>query len=206
MVTSRIAHPPVAEWLGCARLPHGAEGELRGEAADVESLVRNRVARMLMLALGLLGLWSFAAPPGVGQATEIVRGRVFNETEVDGDRVREPVEGVTITVTAAEGGEAIGGARLTRRALDPAPRTRELRGHARRVVLARRGTPGGQPQRAAVNVRPGENQAHFFLGEDLRRSPNRWYIPPTNASQKGEVRAHHAITPWASSLIYGTTD
>src|SRR5262245_16780989 len=98
MVMSSIAHRPAAAWLGCARLPHGAEGR-PGGAAELESLVQSRAARLLLLAFGLFGLWSLAAPQASAQAAETLRGRVFNEQEVDGERVRDPVEGVVIVIT-----------------------------------------------------------------------------------------------------------
>jgi neutral amino acid transport system permease protein len=191
---------PTSAWGG---------GGAEGEAAELDSLVRRRAARLLLLALGLLGLWSFAAPQASAQATEIVRGRVFNETEVDGDRVREPVEGVTITVTAAEGGEAIGDAQTDAEGRYEIP----LPGPGNFVVTLDESTlPDGvtpredSPSERPVNVRPGENQSlNFFLGESGRKSTNRWTLLPQTIANGVKFGLIIAICAVGLSLIYGTT-
>jgi branched-chain amino acid transport system permease protein len=161
-----------------------------------------------MLALGLLGLWSFVAPQASAQATETVRGRVFNETEVDGDRAREPVEGVTITVASADG-QAVGEAATDAEGRYEIP----LGGPGNFVVTLDESTlPDGvtpredSPSERAVSVRPGENQAlNFFLGEDLRKSTNRWSLLPQTIANGVKFGLIIAICAVGLSLIYGTT-
>jgi branched-chain amino acid transport system permease protein len=174
----------------------------------LESLVRSRAARLLLLALGLLGLWSFASPQASAQAAETVRGRVFNEQEVDGDRVRDPVEGVTITVVTAEG-EAVGDAATDAEGRYEIP----LPGPGNFMVTLDESTlPDGvtpradSPSERAVNVRPGENQAlNFFLGEDLRKQDSRLSILPQTLANGVKFGLIIAICAVGLSLIYGTT-
>jgi branched-chain amino acid transport system permease protein len=161
-----------------------------------------------LLALGLLGLWSFAAPQASAQATETVRGRVFNETEVDGDRVRQPVEGVTITVATVDG-EAVDETATDAEGRYEIP----LPGPGNFVVtLDESSLPDGvtpredSPSERTVNVRPGENQAlNFFLGESGRKSTNRWTLLPQTIANGVKFGLIIAICAVGLSLIYGTT-
>ena len=191
-------------------LPHGAEGGAQGGTAELESLVQSRAARLLLLAFGLLVLWSFAAPQASAQATETVRGRVFNEQEVDGDRVREPVEDVD-DHRRGQGGEAVGEAVDRRRGplRDSAPRSRELRGHHGRVHVCpttsrpREDSPSERP----VNVRPGEQQSSQLLprrGHCASRTAG-WSILPQTLANGVKFGLIIAICAVGLSLIYGTT-
>ncbi len=187
----------------------GREGGSPGGTAELEALVQSRAARLLLLTFGLLVLWTFAAPQASAQATEVVRGRVFNEQEVDGDRVRDPVEGVTITVVGAEGGEAAGEAVTDAEGRYEIP----LDGPGNYVVALDESTlPDGvtpredSPSERPVNVRPGEQQSlNFFLGEDTRQQDSRWSILPQTLANGVKFGLIIAICAVGLSLIYGTT-
>jgi hypothetical protein len=66
-------------------------------------LVRTSVIQPLALAIALLALVSLAPGRAAAQAAESIRGRVFNEREENGKRVRDPVPGVKISVAAVGG-------------------------------------------------------------------------------------------------------
>jgi branched-chain amino acid transport system permease protein len=174
----------------------------------LESLVQSRAARLLLLAFGLFGLWSLTAPEASAQAGEAIRGRVFNEQEVDGERVREPVEGVTIVV-AAEGGEAVGDAVTDAEGRYEIP----LPGPGNFTVTLDESTlPDGvtvredSPVERTVQVTAGERQtANYFLGEDLRQQETRWSILPQTLANGVKFGLIIAICAVGLSLIYGTT-
>jgi branched-chain amino acid transport system permease protein len=174
----------------------------------LESLVPSRAARLLLLAFGLFGLWSLTAPEASAQAGEAIRGRVFNEQEVDGERVREPVEGVTIVV-AAEGGEAVGDAVTDAEGRYEIP----LPGPGNFTVTLDESTlPDGvtvredSPVERTVQVTAGERQtANYFLGEDLRQQETRWSILPQTLANGVKFGLIIAICAVGLSLIYGTT-
>ncbi|HEY8094094.1 MAG TPA: hypothetical protein VID93_09925, partial [Acidimicrobiales bacterium] len=171
--------------------------------------VLHTLVRLLAVAVGLLALSSLVPGAASAQgATEVVKGRVFNEQEVNGKRERDPVAGVKISVATAAG-EAVGDATTD----DKGAYEIALPGPGDFVVTLDESTlPDGVKVRAdtpvvrPVNVRPGEVQnANYFLGKDLRQKEGRWSTLPqtlVNGVQFGLIIAICAV---GLSLIYGTT-
>ena len=167
-----------------------------------------RFVRLLAVAIGLLALSSLVAGHASAQATELVRGRVFNELEKDGKRVRDPVAGVKISVAGADG-EAVGDATTDDKGAYEIP----LPAPGDYVVTLDESTlPDGVTVRAnspvvrPVNVRPGEAQtANYFLGKDLRQQDTRWTILPQTIANGVKFGLIIAICAVGLSLIYGTT-
>ena len=171
-------------------------------------LVRTFVIQPLAFAIALLALVSLAPGRASAQATESIRGRVFNEREENGKRVRDPVPGVKISV-AAVGGEAIGDATTDAQGAYeiPLPRAGDYT-----VTLDESTLPKGvtvradTPSKRTVNVRPGETQtANYFLGKDLRKQESRLSILPQTIANGVKFGLIISICAVGLSLIYGTT-
>jgi branched-chain amino acid transport system permease protein len=163
---------------------------------------------LLAVAVGLFALSSLVSGAASAQGAEMIKGRVFNEQEVDGKRVRDPVPGVKISVATADG-EAVGEATTD----DKGTYEIQLPAPGDFVVTLDESTlPDGVTVRAnspverTVNVRPGEAQtANYFLGEDLRQQENRWSILPQTIANGVQFGLIIAICAVGLSLIYGTT-
>ena len=167
-----------------------------------------RCGRLLALIFAAFGLLSLVPRVASAQATETIRGRVFNEQEVDGERVRDPVPGVGIAVTGADG-QAVGEATTDDEGRYEIP----LPGPGDFIVKLDESTlPDGvtvreeTPVERPVNVRPGEAQtANYFLGEDLRQQETRLSILPQTIANGVKFGLIIAICAVGLSLIYGTT-
>jgi branched-chain amino acid transport system permease protein len=163
---------------------------------------------LLAVAVGLFALCSVVSGAASAQGTESIKGRVFNEQEVDGKRVRDPVPGVKISVATADG-EAVGEATTD----DQGTYEIQLPAPGDFVVTLDESTlPDGVTVRAdspverTVNVRPGEAQtANYFLGEDLRQQESRWSVLPQTLANGVQFGLIIAICAVGLSLIYGTT-
>ena len=179
-----------------------------GGAGELSTGLLRRCGRLLALIFAAFGLLSFVPRVASAQATETIRGRVFNEQEVDGERVRDPVPGVGIAVTAADG-QAVGEATTDDEGRYEIP----LPGPGDFIVKLDESTlPDGvtvrdeTPVERPVNVRPGEAQtANYFLGEDLRQQETRLSILPQTIANGVKFGLIIAICAVGLSLIYGTT-
>ncbi len=188
------------------RTPQGSgEGGLE---VLTKRLVRTSVIQPLALAIALLALVSLAPGRAAAQAAESIRGRVFNEREENGKRVRDPVPGVKISV-AAVGGEAIADATTDDQGAYeiPLPSPGDYT-----VTLDESTLPKGvtvrsdTPSERTVNVRPGETQtANYFLGKDLRQKESRLSILPQTIANGIKFGLIISICAVGLSLIYGTT-
>jgi neutral amino acid transport system permease protein len=201
-----MARAPSSEWLWCAelRMTRG-----KGGAGGLSKrLARKVVFRLPAIALGVLAVFSLAPGRGSAQAAESIRGRVFNEREENGKRVRDPVPGVKIAVVAVSG-EAVGDATTDDKGSYeiplPAPGDYTVKldeSTLPKDVTVRKDTPSER----MVNVRPGEAQtANYFLGKDLRKQESRLSILPQTIANGLKFGLIIAICAVGLSLIYGTT-
>jgi neutral amino acid transport system permease protein len=170
-------------------------------------------SRLLPIALfALLAFLGFASLAGSAHAQEddeeqVIRGRVFNESEQDGERVREPVPDVRVVV-ASEGGDEV------------AEATTDAEG-AYEISLPEPGTyvvsideeslPEGvgiaedaNSFTKTVNAGGSQTQA-FFLGEDLRDVQSKLSQLPQIIANGLKLAMIIAITSIGLSLIFGTT-
>jgi branched-chain amino acid transport system permease protein len=166
------------------------------------------LVRLLLIAVGLLVLAALVPGHAAAQAPESIKGRVTNEREENGKRVRDPVADVKITISTSDG-QAIGEGVTD----DQGAFSVDLPGPGDFVVKLDESTlPDGvelrsnSPSERTVNVRPGEAQtASFFLGEDLRKTQGRWSILPQTIANGVKFGLIIAICAVGLSLIYGTT-
>jgi branched-chain amino acid transport system permease protein len=171
-------------------------------------LVGTLVIQPLALAVALLALVSLAPGRAAAQAAETIRGRVFNEREENGKRVRDPVPGVKISV-ADTTGQAIGDATTDDQGAYeiPLPSPGDYTVTLDESTLPEGVTPrSDSPSERTVNVRPGEAQtANYFLGKDLRKQESRLSILPQTIANGVKFGLIIAICAVGLSLIYGTT-
>jgi neutral amino acid transport system permease protein len=152
------------------------------------------------------------APDGLASAqegsAESVRGFVRNETEEDGEAVREGVEGVTITVVDASGQEVGSTTTDAEGAYEvPVPEPGDYT-----VLLDTDTLPDDVELRdeadaeRPVNVRPNEHQVlNYNLGASGRQTESRWDQLPQTIANGIKFGLIIAITAVGLSLIYGTT-
>lgn len=138
---------------------------------------------------------------------QAIRGRVFNELERDGDRVREPVPDVRV-VASTEGGDEV------------AEATTDDDG-AYLIALPEPGTfvvsidESSLPEDIGIDedanaftkvVGAGASQTQaFFLGEDLRTITGKWDQLPQIIANGVKLAMIIAITSIGLSLVFGTT-
>lgn len=169
-------------------------------------------ARVAALAATLLCLLALAGPlAGSAQARqddgESVRGKVFNEFLENDKTVREPVPGVTITISTPDGtavGEAVTDAEGAYEIAVPAAGDYLL-------VLDEATLPDGvavaaEPASRAVSINPGQRLVgNFFLGEDTRKIASAWDRLPQSIFDGLFFGIIIAVAAVGLSLIYGTT-
>jgi branched-chain amino acid transport system permease protein len=162
--------------------------------------------RVLLALFALFVL--FQGRASAQESAEDVHGRVQNVTEENGKAVREPVEGVVITVSSPAG-EQIGEATTDADGAYQIP----LPSDGSFVVKLDESTlPDGvtvrkeTPVERTVDVRPQEKQiANFFLGQDVRKQEGRFSILPQSIADGIKFGLIIAICSVGLSLIYGTT-
>jgi len=177
-------------------------------AGRPRSLHLGRLLCLLLFAvLGLVGLGGGPAHAQEEPPEQAIRGRVFNELERDGERVREPVADVRV-VAATEDGEEVAdaitdedGAYLI--AL-PDPGTFV-------VSIDIESLPEDVGIEEDANaftkvVAAGASQTQaFFLGEDLRTITGKWDQLPQVFANGIKLAMIIAITSIGLSLVFGTT-
>ena len=169
-------------------------------------------ARWLIVAFGMSVLWTLAAAEASAQGStgnESVAGAVINQFQgSDGKRVREPVEGVKITVSTPSGevvGEAVTGADGTYAINLPGPGEYVLSLDEASLPDGVTTTDQTRVERS-ISVNPnGQQVGTFFLGKDLRKIEGRWSLLP-QALVNGLVLSFIiGVCAVGLSLIYGTT-
>lgn len=169
---------------------------------------RRRLAVLVLAILAGLGVADAVGAQEDDANPASIRGRVFNELERDGERVREPVADVRVVAATEEGGEPIA------EALTDADGSYV-------IELAEGGTywvsidEGSLPEGVGIDedanlfektVRAGQSQTQaFFLGEDLREVEGKWSLLPQTLANGLKLAMIIAITSIGLSLIFGTT-
>lgn len=171
--------------------------------------MRNRIIGWTATVIALLvTIVALAAPAAARQdGAESVAGKVFNEKLVEDRTTRDPVPGVAVRVTTADGaviGEAVTDADGTYTIALPGPGD---------YVLSI--DPGSLPDGVAAKVgdesRPvsvtagQELVGNFFLGADTRKVESRWSRLPQSVFDGLFFGLIIAIAAIGLSLIYGTT-
>jgi neutral amino acid transport system permease protein len=184
---------------------------MNGHLGDRATVVRvGTFARAgFAITLGVLTL------AGLGQRAnaqdeepaQSVGGRVQNQFEEDGERVREPVPGVRVVVET-ESGEVIGEDVTDEEgSYDigiPEPGTYVVRIDEASLPedLA---VEEGKGEQAVVVSANGREIRAFFLGQDLRDVKGKWDLLPQTLANGLKLSMIIAITSMGLSLIYGTT-
>jgi branched-chain amino acid transport system permease protein len=180
-----------------------------GATSDHSRAARRLLAITMLSILGILGL---ASLPGTVHAQEddaeqVIRGRVFNESEQDGERVREPVADVLVVATTEDGEEVAEDTTDADGAYEiplPEPGTYV-------VSIDTESLPEGVGIAEDANsftktVAPGGSQTQaFFLGEDLREVRGKLSQLPQTIANGLKLAMIIAITSIGLSLIFGTT-
>lgn len=171
--------------------------------------MRNRIIGWTATVIALLvTIVALAAPAAARQdGAESVAGKVFNEKLVEDRTTRDPVPGVAVRVTTADGavvGEAVTDADGTYTIALPGPGDYVLSIDPDSLpdgVAAK----AGDEQRT-VSVAPGQQLiGNFFLGEDTRKVESRWSRLPQSLFDGLFFGLIIAIASVGLSLIYGTT-
>jgi len=156
----------------------------------------------------LAAVLALAGPAAARQSGgESVRGKVFNETSVEGETRRDPVAGVTIVIEQADGA-AVGTATTDAEGVYEVP----LPGPGDYVLRVDVTTlPDGvavkpEDERRSVSVTPEQQLVgNFFLGEDTRKVDSRWSRLPQSIFDGLFFGIMIAVASVGLSLIYGTT-
>jgi branched-chain amino acid transport system permease protein len=167
------------------------------------------VAAVLVAVAFLLADFGTAAAQGDEGAAQIIRGRVQNEFEEDGERVREGVADVRIVVETADGEEVA-------EAVTDAEGNYEIGVTEPGVYSVRLDTetlpegitvPEGETEvYEDVQVRANSSTTRaFFLGEDLRQAESKLSQLPQTLANGFKLAMIIAITSVGLSLIFGTT-
>ena len=167
---------------------------------------RRSLAVMFLAILAALGLAGSAHAQDDGP-DQSIRGRVFNESEEDGERARLPVAGVRIVVATEAGEDLAEGVTGEDGAYDV-----PLAEPGTYVVRIDEGTlpeelavQEGQGE-ATVTVRAGQSATRvFFLGENLRQTEGKLSQLPQTLANGLKLAMIIAITSVGLSLIFGTT-
>ena len=166
-------------------------------------------------AAGLAAMFAVLAcllmtPNRAGAQTDedngIVRGRVFNELEREGERVREGVPDVRIVIET-EGGEVVAeGVTDAEGAYEISvpPGTYVVRLDSDSLPEGVAVEDGNEAFTKDVRARSSTTQA-FFLGEDLRQVESKWSQFPQTIANGLKLAMIIAITSIGLSLIFGTT-
>ena len=147
------------------------------------------------------------AAQGDDEAEQMVRGRVINELEEDGERVREGVPGVRVVLETASGevlAEAV--TDETGAYLIPVaePGTYVVRIDIETLPDGVAAEEGEDAFEVAVRAQSSTTRA-FFLGEDLRVATGKWDQLPQTLVNGFKLATIIAITSIGLSLVFGTT-
>lgn len=181
---------------------------MTGQHKAFVSGARRRLGFVVLALLAVLGVAGAANAQEDDANPAVIRGRVFNELERDGERVREPVPDVRVIAALEEGGDAVGEAVSD---ADGAYRLELAEGGTYWISIDESSLPEGIGIEEGANavqktVRNGgtETQA-FFLGEDLRQIEGKWSLLPQTLANGLKLAMIIAITSIGLSLIFGTT-
>jgi neutral amino acid transport system permease protein len=159
---------------------------------------------LVPIAFLLTGFGSVAAQEDDDNGT--LQGRVFNQLEEDGERVREPVADVRIVVET-EGGETIAEATTDAEGsyeVSLTPGTYVVRLDPDSLPDGVAVQEGSEQFTKDIQARSTTTQA-FFLGEDLRQAESKLSQLPQTLANGFKLAMIIAITSIGLSLIYGTT-
>jgi neutral amino acid transport system permease protein len=160
------------------------------------------------IAFLLAGSGSVAAQQD-DNAAQVIRGRVQNEFEEDGERVREGVADVRIVVETADGelvAEAVTDAEGNYEIAIPEPGTYNVRLDTDTLPDGVTVPEGETEVYEGVEVRANSSTTRaFFLGEDLSQAESKWSQLPQTLANGFKLAMIIAITSIGLSLIYGTT-
>lgn len=178
-----------------------------GEEANGVRTAGRVLAALAVVAIGVLGLGARASAQEDDDAPQRIQGRVFNEFEDEGERVREPVPDVRIVVET-EAGEEVGegltdaeGAYVVGLA---EPGTYVVRIDAESLPEGVAVEEGEESFTKTVGANGSQTQV-FFLGEDLRSVGSKWDLLPQTLANGLKLAMIIAMTSVGLSLIYGTT-
>jgi branched-chain amino acid transport system permease protein len=173
-----------------------------------------------LIGIGLLG-WLGAAASA--QESNTINVNVINRVEDDeGNELRQPVPGVTLTA------QDEGGAQVAQGATDAdgkvtltVPGPQKYTVHLDQATLPEGVTLIEEGQRApacgndpacravdfttGVSLGGGSKTVNFFLGEDFRETKSRWSLLPQTLANGVKQSLIIAICAIGLSLIYGTT-
>lgn len=161
---------------------------------------------LLFVVLGL-GFGGGSASAQTADGEQVLQGRVNNQYEEDGERVREGVPGVRIVVETEDGelvAEAVTDEQGAYSIAIPEPGTYVIR-------LDTDTLPDGLtiPDEEATStrdIRARSNTTQVFnLGEDLRTVQGKWSQLPQTLANGLKLATIIAITSIGLSLIFGTT-
>lgn len=179
-----------------------------GQQLGSRTAAQRRLALLVLSLLAVLGFSSVASAQDDDENPGIIRGRVFNEFEDEGQRVREPVADVRVVAATEEGGEPVAEAITD---ADGAYLLELPGGGTFWVSIDTSSLPEGVGIDDDANsfektVRPGQSQTQaFFLGEDLRQVEGKWSLLPQTIANGIKLAMIIAITSIGLSLIFGTT-
>lgn len=165
---------------------------------------------VLIAVLALLGLGLGSGSPVSAQEEEPpqqIQGRVFNEFEDEGERVRDPVPDVRILVETETGelvGEGVTDADGTYSVGLADPGTYVVRIDQESLPEGI-GVEEGEDSFTKTVSPNGTQTQVFFLGEDLRTVEGKWALLPQTLANGLKLAMIIAITSVGLSLIYGTT-
>jgi branched-chain amino acid transport system permease protein len=136
----------------------------------------------------------------------IIRGRVFNELEREGERVREGVPEVRIVIETEDGEVVAEGVTDADGAYEISvpPGTYVVRLDSDSLPEGVAVEDGNEAFTKDVRARSSTTQA-FFLGEDLRQVESKWSQFPQTIANGLKLAMIIAITSIGLSLIFGTT-
>ncbi len=172
------------------------------------SAARRRLALLILSFLAVFGFASVAHAQEDGGNPATIRGRVFNEFEDEGERVRDPVPDVRVIAATEEGGDPVAEAITD---ADGAYVLELPEAGTYWVSIDEASLPEGVGIEEGANsfektVRAGQSQTQaFFLGEDLRQIEGKWSLLPQTLANGVKLAMIIAITSIGLSLIFGTT-
>jgi branched-chain amino acid transport system permease protein len=182
---------------------------MNGEQPWTSRLPRAGVfAALIFLLLTLFGVGGGGhASAGTADGEQTLQGRVNNQYEEDGERVREGVPGVRIVVETEEGelvAEAVTDDQGTYRISLPEPGTYVIRLDT--DTLPEGLTLPDEQASSTRDIRARSSTTQVFnLGEDLRTVQGKWSQLPQTLANGLKLATIIAITSIGLSLIFGTT-
>jgi branched-chain amino acid transport system permease protein len=169
-----------------------------------------RALALLLVPIGFLfASHSTVAAQQDGSAAQVIRGRVQNEFQEDGERVREGVPGVRIVLETPDGqevAEATTAEDGTYEIPIAEPGTYNVRLDTATLPEGITVPEGETEVYEGVEVRPNSSTTRaFFLGEDVAQAESKLSQLPQTLANGLKLAMIIAITSIGLSLIYGTT-